>query len=65
MDRFFVIFSCGFAGFMAGNLATMFLTHWLRAVLSAFGKEPFYKPAAPHRIDIGAAVITTLLHPVP
>jgi hypothetical protein len=31
---------------MAGNLATMFLTHWLRAVLSAFGKEPFNKPAA-------------------
>jgi hypothetical protein len=65
MDRFLVASSCMFAGFMAGNLSTMFLTHWMRAVLSAFGKEPFRIPSAPHRIDIGAALITIVLHPVP
>ena len=62
MDSFFVTAACMFAGFLAGNVATVFFTHWLRAVLSAFGKGP---SSAPHRIDLIAALMTTLLHPVP
>jgi hypothetical protein len=34
----------------------------LRAIMSAFGKGPF---SAPHRTDLVAVVMTTLLHPVP
>jgi hypothetical protein len=62
MDSFFVTAACTLAGFMAANVATVFFTHWLRAVLSAFGKGP---GSAPHRTDLIAAVMTTLLHPVP
>lgn len=62
MDKIFITYAIIFSGFMAGNVATMFLTHWLRAVLSAFGKGP---ASAPHQIDVVAVVMTTLLHPVP
>jgi hypothetical protein len=62
MDTILLTYVCLFAGFFAGNAATMFLTHWLRAVMAAFGRGPV---SAPHRVDVLAAVMTTLLHPVP
>jgi hypothetical protein len=55
-------YTCLFAGFLAGNAAMMFLTHWLVAVMAAFGRGPV---SAPHRIDVVAALMMTLLHPVP
>jgi hypothetical protein len=55
-------YTCLFAGFLAGNAATMFLTHWLCAVIAAFGRGPV---SAPHRMDILAVVMMTLLHPAP
>jgi hypothetical protein len=62
MDKILLTYMCLFAGFLAGNAATMFLTHWLRAVMAAFGRGPV---SAPHRIDVLAVMMTTLLHPVP
>ena len=62
MDKIFIAYFGIFVGFMAGNAATMFLTHWLHAVMAAFGKGPV---SAPHRIDVIAALMMTLLHPVP
>jgi hypothetical protein len=62
MDWILVTCMCVFAGFMAGNAATMFFTHWLYAVMAAFGKGPV---SAPHRINALAALMMTLLHPVP
>jgi hypothetical protein len=62
MDKILITYTCLFAGFLAGNAATMFLTHWLLAVMAAFGRGPV---SAPHRVDVLAAVMMTLLHPVP
>lgn len=50
------------AGFFGVMIAITFLTHWLTAVFAAFGKGPF---SAPHKRDITAMVLTTVLHPVP
>jgi hypothetical protein len=60
MDKILLTYTCLFAGFFAGNAATMFLTHWLRAVMAAFGRGPV---RAPHRIDGLAVFMMTLLHP--
>lgn len=62
MDKIFITYTCIFAGFMGGNAAIMFVTRWLRAVMAAFGRGPV---SAPHRIDVIAVLMTTLLHPVP
>ena len=62
MDKILLTYTCLSAGFFAGNAATMFLTHWLRAVMAAFGRGPV---SAPHRIDALAVLMMTLLHPVP
>jgi hypothetical protein len=62
MDKILLTWTCLFAGFFAGNAATMFLTHWLRAVMAAFGRGPV---SAPHRVDALAVLMLTLLHPVP
>jgi hypothetical protein len=62
MDNILLANACLFAGFLAGNAATMYLTHWLVAVMAAFGRGPV---SAPHRIDLVAVLIMTLLHPVP
>jgi hypothetical protein len=62
MDKILLTYTCLFAGFMAGNAATMFLTHWVRAVMAAFGKGPV---SAPHRVDVLATLMVALLHPVP
>jgi hypothetical protein len=62
MDNILLTCTCLFAGFLAGNAATMFLTHWLVAVMAAFGRGPV---SAPHRIDVVAVLVMTILHPVP
>jgi hypothetical protein len=62
MDKILLTYTCLFAGFFAGNAVTMFLTHWLRAVMAAFGRGPV---SAPHRIDGLAVFMMTVLHPVP
>ena len=62
MDKILLSYTCLFAGFFAGNAATMFLTHWLSALRAAFGRGPV---SAPHRIDRLAVLMLTLLHPVP
>jgi hypothetical protein len=62
MDKILAANACIFAGFLAGNAATMFFTHWLHAVMAAFGKGPV---SAPHRVDLLAALMMTILHPVP
>ena len=62
MNKVFLSYACISAGFLAGNAATMFLTHWLRAVMAAFGRGPV---SAPHRIDGLAVFMMTLLHPAP
>jgi hypothetical protein len=62
MDEILVAIVCILAGFLAGNAAAMFFAHWLHAVMAAFGKGPV---SAPHRIDVLAALMLTLLHPLP
>lgn len=50
------------AGFFGVMMAMAFLTRWLTAVFAALGKGPF---SAPHKSDLIAVALTTLLHPVP
>src|SRR5580698_7098065 len=55
MDNLLLTLTCLIVGFFAGNVATMSLTHWLRAVMAAFGRG--YSPSA------GPFVPLTLRYP--